>query len=75
MILNLSYIRKHNISAELYEARVESVRKRLQDAGTNMDRISISDDMPGGSGMASESILVILAKEDESAPVENQARY
>lgn len=68
-------IRKHNIPAELYEARVESVHKRLQEAGINMDRISISDDMPGGSGMASESILVILAEEDESAPVENQTRY
>ncbi len=64
-------IRKYNIPAELYEARVESVHKRLQEAGINMDRISISDDMPGGSGIASESILIILAEEDELAPTEN----
>lgn len=64
-------IRKYNIPAELYEARVESVHKRLQEAGINMDRISISDDMPGGSGITSESILIILAEEDELAPTEN----
>jgi hypothetical protein len=64
-------IRKYNIPAELYEARVESVHKKLQEAGINMDQISISDDMPGGSGIASESILIILAEEDELAPTEN----
>ena len=36
-------IRKHDASSELYEARVESVRKRLKDAGANTDRIIISD--------------------------------
>jgi len=64
-------IRKYNIPVELYGARVESVHKRLQEAGINMDQISISDDMPGGSGIASESILIILAEEDELAPTEN----
>jgi len=64
-------IRKYNIPAELYETRVESVHKRLQEAGINMDRISISDDMPGGSGITSESILIILAEEDELAPTKN----
>ena len=61
-------IRKYNTPAELYEARVESVQKRLQGAGINMDKINISDDMPGGSGITSESILVILAEEDELTP-------
>lgn len=68
-------IRKHNISVELYEARVETVHKRLQDAGINTDRISISDDMPGGSGIASESILVILTEENELTPTENQTNF
>ena len=36
-----------------------------------MDRISISDNMPGGSGITSERILIILAEEDELAPTEN----
>ena len=64
-------IRKYNIPAEIYEARVESVHKKLQEAGINMDQISIPDDMPGGSGIASENILIILAEEDELAPTEN----
>ena len=65
-------IRRHDISVELYEARIESVQKKLQEAGIMIDRISISDDMPGGSGLASESILVILSEEDDLATAENQ---
>ncbi|MHC4681294.1 MAG: hypothetical protein ACYTEK_21660 [Planctomycetota bacterium] len=58
-------IRRHNIPAELYEARVNSVRERLDEAGIDMERLSVSDGMPGGSGVASERILVIL--EDEGS--------
>jgi hypothetical protein len=58
-------IRRHNIPAELYEARVNSVRERLEEAGIDMERLSVSDGMPGGSGVASERILVIL--EDEGS--------
>jgi len=63
-------IRRHNIPAGLYEARVESVRKRLKEAGIDIGRISITDDMPGGSGVPSESILIILSEEEVLAPVE-----
>ncbi len=58
-------IRRHNVPADLYEARVNFVRDRLQEAGIDMERMTISDDMPGGSGMPSESVLVILEKEAE----------
>lgn len=68
-------IRKHNTSAELYKARVESVQKRLKEAGINMDRISISDYMPGGTGITSENILIILAEKDEPAPAKEQTIY
>lgn len=68
-------IRKKNISTELYEARVESVQKRFEEANINMDRISISDYMPGGSGIASESILVILSQEEKLITAENQTLY
>jgi hypothetical protein len=68
-------IRKHNISTELYKARVESVQKRLEEADISMDRISVSDYMPGGSGIASESILVILSQEDEVTTTEVQTLY
>jgi hypothetical protein len=65
-------IRRLDISNSLYEARIEYVRKTLQDAGIGTDRIGISDDMPGGSGMASESILVILSQEDDLSADKNQ---
>ena len=53
-------IRRHISTADLYEARVNMVHERLQEAGIDMERISISDDMPGGSGVASERVLIIL---------------
>lgn len=65
-------IRRLDISDSLYEARIEYVRKMLLDAGIGTDRISISDDMPGGSGMASENILVILSQEDDLSADKNQ---
>jgi hypothetical protein len=58
-------IRKRNTPGGLYNARVSLVRKRLLQAGIAMERISISDDMPGGSGMTSERVLVILEKSSE----------
>jgi hypothetical protein len=65
-------IRRLDISDSLYEARIGYVRKTLQDAGIETDRISISDGMPGGSGMSSESILVILSQEDNLSADKNQ---
>lgn len=55
-------IRQHSTAIDLYEARINMVRKRLIEAGIDKERISISDDMPGGSGIASERLLVILEK-------------
>jgi len=52
-------IRRHDIPAELYQARVNTVRDRLKEAGIDMERVRVSDGMPGGSGMASERVLVI----------------
>jgi hypothetical protein len=53
-------IRRQNTPEELYNARVNLVHKKLQQAGIAMGRISVSDGMPGGSGMTSERVLVIL---------------
>lgn len=58
-------IRKHNTAEDLYDARVNMVRERLQQAGIAMERISISDGMPGGSGITSERVLVILERASE----------
>jgi len=60
-------IRRQNTATDVYEARVNLVHARLQEAGIDMDRMSISDDMPGGTGMASERILVILKQEPKGA--------
>jgi len=59
-------IRCGDISADLYEARINMVRERLLEAGIDMDRISISDDMPGGSGITSERMLIILKQGSQS---------
>lgn len=58
-------VRKHNTPGDLYKARVNLIRDRLQQAGIASKRISISDGMPGGSGMTSERVLVILEQESE----------
>ena len=58
-------IRRHNTNADIYEARVNLVHARLQEAGIDMERIRISDNMPGGSGITSERILTILEQASE----------
>ena len=58
-------IRRQNTPADVYEARVNLVHARLQEAGIDMERMSISDDMPGGTGITSERILVILKRASE----------
>ncbi len=58
-------IRRHNTAVNLYEARVNLVHERLQEAGIDMERVQISDNMPGGSGMTSERIIIILEQESK----------
>jgi len=60
-------IRRHNTTADLYEARINLVHARLQEAGIDMERVSISDDMPGGSGITSERVLIILENASQDA--------
>lgn len=56
-------IRQLGASAELYQARVSLVRNALKEAGIDMARVSVSDGMPGGSGMQSEKVLDISEQE------------
>ena len=60
-------IRRQDASEDLYKGRVDVVRESLQEAGVDMERINILDGMPGGSGMPSEKVLVILAQTTRSA--------
>jgi hypothetical protein len=60
-------IRQGEAGAELYEARVAQVLSGLKQAGVETSRMSISDAMPGGSGMSSEQVITILAEEPQSS--------
>ena len=68
-------IRRHEASAELYQARVNTVRDRLREAGIDMERVSVSDGMPGGSGMASERVIVILAGKGTSTAASTSTSF
>lgn len=68
-------IRQLGASADLYEDRVSLVRERLQEAGIEMDRISVSDGMAGGSGMQSARVIVILEQASKSAGTETLTSY
>jgi len=61
-------IRRGSTPADLYRARVRLVLDKLEEAGVNARQISVSDDMPGGSGMTSERILTILQDERKDTP-------
>ncbi len=68
-------IRRQDIPAELYQARVNTVRERLREAGIDMNRVRVSEGMPGGSGMASESVLVILESKGVSTPASTSTSF
>jgi hypothetical protein len=53
------------VPPELYQARVAYVTSRLKDAGVDPARVSISDGMPGGPGVASERVVTILQKTED----------
>ena len=68
-------IRRGDTPADLYVARTNVVIDRLQKAGVDTERMSISDGMPGGSGMASERILTILESTDDGASASTSTTY
>lgn len=68
-------IRRHNTTADIYEARINMVHGRLQEAGIDMERISISDEMPGGSGVTSERVLIILEQESQGASTSTSTTF
>ncbi|MHC4441599.1 MAG: hypothetical protein ACYTF1_15880 [Planctomycetota bacterium] len=52
---------------DLYNARLKSVVAAMVEAGVTMDRIKISDGMPGGDGITSERVLRIMEEERTSS--------
>jgi len=68
-------IRKGGVSAQLYEARVNHVLDQLKAAGIEAEQITISDGMPGGSGMPSVRVVTILKEADKAAATESTASF
>jgi hypothetical protein len=56
-------IRRGRTGTELYEARVAYVMSKLKEAGVETNRMSVSDGMPGGSGMPAERVVTIVQRE------------
>ena len=55
-------IQRQNVPNDLYEARVTHVLSGLKAAGVDAARISVSEGMPGGSGMPAEQVMTILQR-------------
>ena len=62
-------IRRDNISEDLYQARIDFVLERLKEENVDVERVGISDSMPGGSGMPSEKVIVILEDKASSKKI------
>jgi len=58
-------IRQGDVPAELYERRVAYVSGQLRQAGVEVSRMGLSDGMPGGTGMPSSRVVLILKEETE----------
>jgi hypothetical protein len=59
-------IRQGEVSDEIYQARINLVLEKMKDAGIDRRKINVSDNMPGGSGMSSENVLVILENDSKA---------
>jgi hypothetical protein len=66
-------VRRADTGAELYQARVAQVLAKLKEAAVDTNRLTISDSMPGGDGVTSERVIVILSRAAEGAPEGVQA--
>jgi len=58
-------IQRGDAVEDLYQKRIAHVVSGLQAAGVEMSRMSVSEGMPGGSGMLSEGVVTILQREPE----------
>lgn len=53
-------VRRGDVPQELYQARIKTVVERLEEAGIAPSNIRIKDGFPGGDGMPSEQVLLVL---------------
>lgn len=64
-------IRQGDSDTALYDARVAKVVTALQMAGVRTDRVTVADELPGGSGMGSEQVLLVLTQRDDNVTIES----
>ena len=55
-------VRQGSTPDELYKARVRTVVTAMTDRGVRHDRIKVTDGMPGGDGMSSDQVVVIMER-------------
>src|SRR6267142_704023 len=53
-------VRRGETGQPLYESRVKTVLERLAAAGVTSSSVAVKDGLPGGEGISSERVLVIL---------------
>lgn len=53
-------VRRGPASESLYEARVKTVLDRLAEVGVQGGSVAVKDGLPGGDGISSERVIVIL---------------
>ena len=68
-------IRRNDCSMDLYRGRVKFVLDKLEKAGIDGEQIRISDGMPGGSGMPSERVLIILQDAYKTSSTKTSTTY
>lgn len=59
-------VKRGGVSEALYSARRKTVRTYLSRHGVDTNLITLSDGMPGGDGMASVAVLLILSGMDDA---------
>lgn len=52
-------LRRGKADDALYEARARTIVDALAEAGVDVERMMVSDGLPGGDGVASERVLII----------------
>jgi hypothetical protein len=60
-------IRRNGTSADVYKGRIDLVVAKLEGSGIDTKQMSIADGMPGGSGITSEKIILIMEDEYQNS--------
>jgi len=67
-------VQQGDTSSYIYQERVAYVSQQFENAGIDMTKVSIVDDMPGGSGMSTDDVVEIQ-QADRKARTERREKY